>query len=50
MTKTSYHREYGVCAEMANQADLCPEKSCSGDRGCAGLSQAGRRSSQCAVV
>ena len=26
MTKTSYHGGYGVCAEMADQADLRPEK------------------------
>ena len=27
MTKTSYHGGYGVCAEMADQAVLRPEKS-----------------------
>ena len=35
-----------MCAEMADQADLRPENSVGG-RGCAGLSQAGRRISQC---
>ena len=48
MINTSYHGGYGVCAEMAVQADLRPRRSVAvGTGDGAGLSQAGRRSSQC---